>query len=92
MAKRRSHHVVPNKSKGGWDVKRGGSNKSIKHFVKKESAIKRGRKISANQKTEFVIHNKDGKIQKTYTHENDLRPLKKQNSMDGIHKLKPPRK
>ncbi|MGD8781770.1 MAG: DUF2188 domain-containing protein [Ignavibacteria bacterium] len=76
MAKRETHHVVPNKERGGWDVKKGGSEKAIKHFDKKQDAVDHGRQISINQKTEFIIHRKDGIIQKADSHGGDPNPPK----------------
>ena len=64
------HHVVSNK-KGGWDIKRSNSDKASKHCETKKEVIDIGRKISQNQKTEFVIHNKDGKISQKDSHGND---------------------
>ena len=52
---RSSHHVVHNPN-GGWDVKRGGAQRSSGHYSTKEQAINAGRQISRNQGTEFVIH------------------------------------
>ena len=52
MANRKTHHVVPN-PKGGWDSKKGGGTKSIKHSDLKEEGIKFSRKISQNQGTEL---------------------------------------
>lgn len=75
MGKLKSHHVVPN-PKGGWNVKKSGSDKVIKHFDKKDEAIDTGREISRNQKTELFIHDKVGKIQKRDSHGNDPHPPK----------------
>lgn len=72
---RKTHHVVPN-LKGGWNVKRGGSSKASKTFDKKQDAINYGRKISKNQKSELVIHKKDGRIQMSDSHGNDPHPPK----------------
>jgi len=69
----KSHHVVPN-SKGGWDVKRGGAEKSSGHFDKKQDAVERAREISINQGTELRIHNRDGKIARADSHGNDPFP------------------
>ncbi|MCF7810798.1 DUF2188 domain-containing protein [bacterium] len=71
--KSRTHHVVP-KPSGGWDVKRGGALRSSGHFNTKNDAIDAGRRISTKQKTEFVIHGKDGKIQRKDSHGNDPFP------------------
>lgn len=54
-----THYVIPN-DKGGWNVKRGGATKSLRHFSNKGEAVKYGREVSKNQKTEFVIFHKNG--------------------------------
>jgi uncharacterized protein YdaT len=74
MAKK-STHVVPN-PKGGWDVKHSGGQRASAHADTKQQAIDRGREISRNQKTEFVIHNKDGRISGKDSHGNDPYPPK----------------
>jgi len=71
----KSHHVVPNKD-GGWDIKKGGGKKSIKNFSNKQEAVDKAREISKNQKSELVIHKKDGKIQNKDSHGNDPCPPK----------------
>lgn len=73
MAK--SHHVMPN-PKGGWDVKVGGGEKSIKHTDTKQEAVNVARKISQNQGSELVIHNKDGAIGKKDSHGHDPKDVK----------------
>ena len=73
--KRSSHHVVPN-SNGGWDVKRGGAQRSSGHYSTNQEAVDAGRQISRNQGTEFVIHGKDGRIQSADSHGNDPYPPK----------------
>ena len=73
---RKTHHVVPNSSGDGWAVKRGGASKASKLFDTKKEAEQAGREISRNQKTEFVIHGKDGKIQRSDSHGNDPHPPK----------------
>ncbi|HBG26361.1 MAG: hypothetical protein A2Y10_11380 [Planctomycetes bacterium GWF2_41_51] len=70
------HHVVPNKKVGGWDVKRAGSEKASVHTETKQQAIDKGRQISQNQNTEFVIHNKNGRISEKDSHGNDQFPPK----------------
>ncbi len=74
---RDEHHVVPN-PEGGWDVKRNGADRASGHFETKQDAVDQGRKISQNQGTEFVIHNKDGKISNSDSHGNDPCPPKDQ--------------
>jgi uncharacterized protein YdaT len=70
---RRTHHVVP-ATGGGWNVKRGGGQRSSGHFDTKQEAIDRAREISQNQKTELVIHNQNGRISQSDSHGNDPCP------------------
>ena len=75
MAKN-THHVVPAPN-GGWNVKKGGSIRALKHFDNKQDAVNWGRKISRRQESEFVVHGKDGTIQhKEDSHRKDLLPLR----------------
>jgi len=73
--KRKTHHIVPN-SKGGWDIKKGDGTRSSGHFDKKTNAIDAGRKISQNQHSELVIHNKNGRISQSDSHGHDPYPPK----------------
>lgn len=68
-----THHVVPN-SGGGWDVKRGGAERSSGHFDRKDQAVDYGRQVSQNQRTELRIHNKDGRIAQSDSHGGDPNP------------------
>ena len=77
MAPRNTHHVVHN-PKGGWDSKKGGSDKAIKHFNLKQDAIDFTRVISKNQGSELVIHGQNGKIQQSDSHGQDPCPPKDQ--------------
>lgn len=70
-----THHVVPD-STGGWNVKRGGAERSSGHYDTKQQAVDAGRAISRNQGTEFRIHNKDGKIASSDSHGRDPYPPK----------------
>lgn len=70
-----THHVVPNPD-GGWDVRRGGSERSSGHFDNKSDAVDRGREISRNAGTEFKIHNTDGRISQSDSHGHDPRKIK----------------
>lgn len=70
-----SHHVVPDPS-GGWNVKRGGAERSSGHFDNKADAIDSGRQISRNQGTELRIHNRDGRISQSDSHGHDPNPPK----------------
>jgi len=74
MAKK-EHHVVHN-PKGGWDIKKKSAERASGHFDKKQDAVDRGREISKNQKSELVIHGKNGKIQQKDSHGKDPNPPK----------------
>ncbi len=68
-----THHVVPDPN-GGWNVKKGGGERASRHADTKAEAEKIARGISQRQKTELVIHGKDGKIQRKDSHGNDPYP------------------
>jgi uncharacterized protein DUF2188 len=66
----KTHHVLPN-PEGGWDFKKGGGKRAIKHFDRQQDAIDYGRPISQRQHSEFYIHKKDGTIGKKDSHGHD---------------------
>jgi hypothetical protein len=72
---RNTHHVVPSPD-GGWNIKRGGAERASDHFDRKIDAIDKAREISQHQKTELIIHNRDGKISQSDSHGNDPYPPK----------------
>lgn len=69
-----STHVVPNKAKGGWDIKQGGGQRSSGHFGTQREAIGGARQISQNQETELFIHNRKGQIREKDSHGGDPFP------------------
>jgi len=70
---RKSHHVVHDPN-GGWSVKKGGADRASAHAKTKEKAVDIARKISQNQKSELVIHNRNGKISQSDSHGHDPYP------------------
>lgn len=70
----KSTHVVPNKEKGGWDIKQSGGQRSSGHFDTQREAIDRARKISQNQRTELYVHNRKGQIREKDSHGKDPFP------------------
>jgi hypothetical protein len=72
---RASHHVVPG-PKGGWSVKKGGSDRASRHFDVKEVAVSYARVVSQKQGSELYIHRKDGTIQRKDSHGADPAPPK----------------
>ena len=74
MTKRDTHRVMPHQD--GWQVKRDGDQKACHVAETKKEAEKIGRDISKSQHTEFQIHGKDMKIQRSDSHGNDPYPPK----------------
>lgn len=74
---RKTHHVVPSPS-GGWNVKKGGATRASVHTDTKAEAEQIGREISRNQGTEFVVHGRDGVIQRSDSHGGDPMPPRDQ--------------
>ncbi len=72
MAKKRNQHVVP--AKDGWAVKGAGSRKATKVFDTQQEAIKKARSIAKNQRSELLIHGRDGKIREKNTYGRDSYP------------------
>lgn len=73
------HHVVPNPSRGGWDVKRNNAQRASIHTETKAEAVKAGREMSQRAGSELVIHGKDGRIQQKDSHGNDPCPPRDKN-------------
>lgn len=71
---RDEHHVVFNAERGGWDVKRNGSERVSGHFDTKQQAVSVGRDISRKQGTELIVHLMNGRIQNLDSHGNDPCP------------------
>lgn len=73
--KTKQHHLVFNPN-GGWDVKRPGAHRVSVHARTKSDAERLGRSISRNQGTEFIVHGKNGRIQRSDSHGHDPCPPK----------------
>jgi hypothetical protein len=69
----KSHHVVPDPN-GGWNVRKGGSDRISGHYNTQEQAINDGRKISINQHSELFIHGRNGQFRERDSHGNDKCP------------------
>ena len=76
-AKRTVVHVVPNKKRGGWDVKKEGSKRPSVHADLKTDAVARGKELAKKAPTgQIKIHKQDGKIQTEHTYGKDPHPPK----------------
>lgn len=71
----KNQHVTPNPN-GGWNVKGAGNSKSTVNVATQKEAIKIATGIAKNQKSEVVIHNREGKIREKNSYGNDPYPPK----------------
>lgn len=67
-------HVVPNGSK--WSVRRAGASRASGTFDTQKEAIRHGRDVAENQKTELFIHGRDGRIRERSSYGDDPFPPK----------------
>lgn len=70
-----NQHVVPN-NKNGWNVLGEHNSKATASFDTQKEAIERAKEIAKNQKSEVVIHGRDGKIRDKDSYGNDPVPPK----------------
>lgn len=71
---KKGQHVVPNGS--NWSVRKAGASRASGTYPTQSEAIKHGKKIAQNQKTELYIHGKDGRIRERNSYGNDPFPPK----------------
>jgi len=71
---KRNQHVVPRED--GWAVQGAGAKRATELFDRKTDAVDRARAISQNQRTELLIHGRNGQIQSKDSHGNDKFPPK----------------
>ena len=69
----KSHHVVPTID-GGWSVTKEGAGRASKLFPTKDAAVTWGRKQSIKDRSELVIHRRDGMIVEKDFYGDDRRP------------------
>lgn len=74
MAKKPDVHTVPHGD--GWANKRAGSDRVSKTFDTKADAQSAGRETARREKTEHIIHKKDGTIGERNSYGNDPYPPK----------------
>lgn len=70
-----NQHVTPHPD-GGWQVKAEGSSKATVRTDTKAQAFEIARDIARNQKSELLVHNKDGQISDKRSFGNDPYPPK----------------
>ena len=64
-------HVVPHED--GWAIRREGGKRVTSVHGTQTEAIARAREIAQNQRSEVVIHRRDGKIRDSDSYGNDPR-------------------
>lgn len=70
----KNQHVV--KKDDGWDVKGEGNSRATSTHKTQKEAIEKAREIAIKQKSEVVIHGRDGKIRDKDSYGNDPCPPK----------------
>ena len=70
----KNQHVVPHED--GWAVRGEGNERATSVHSTQQDAIDAGREIAQNQKSELLIHNKEGQIRKRNSYGNDPFPPK----------------
>lgn len=69
---KRNQHIVPHGE--GWAVRGAGAQRATSVHSTQASAIDRGREIARNQRSELLIHGRDGRIRARDSHGNDPYP------------------
>jgi ketosteroid isomerase-like protein len=64
-------HVVPGEA--GWDVKVEGNNRGA-HFRTQNEAIEAGRKLARGNRSEHIVHGRDGRIRQRDSYGRDPFP------------------
>ncbi len=75
MTKKTNQHVTPHPN-GGWQVKGAGNEKATAKTSTQKEAIEIAKCIAENQKSEVVIHGRNGQIRDKDSYGNDPNPPK----------------
>lgn len=73
MPNKKDVHVVPHRD-GGWATKTEGAGRAGSKHQTQAAAIERARSQAIRQRTEVVIHRKDGRIRDGDSYGNDPNP------------------
>lgn len=74
MARKAPVHVMPHK--GGWAVTREGNKRPSSLHRTQSEAAEQGREAARKDKTEFVLHGRDGQIRSKNSYGKDPYPPK----------------
>ena len=69
----KNQHVTPHPD-GGWQIKGAGNSKATKRTDTQAEAIRIAREIASNQRSELVVHNREGRIRQKNSQGNDPFP------------------
>ncbi len=69
----KNQHVTPRKD-GLWQVKGAGNSKATRVTNTQKEAFRIAKDIASNQKSELIIHGKNGRIREKYSYGNDPFP------------------
>ena len=69
----KNQHVTPH-PEGGWQIKGAGNHKATLRTITQGESINRARAITQNQKSELIIHGRDGRIRSKDSHGKDPFP------------------
>lgn len=72
MPRSKNQHVVPRED--GWAVKGAGASRDTRHFRTQSDAIRAAKDIARNQRSEVVIHGRDGRIRTKHSYGEDPYP------------------
>ncbi len=75
MGKKKDIHVVPHRD-GGWATRKEGASRAGSRHGTQSDAIDRAREQAIRERTEVVIHRKDGRIRDSDSYGNDPHPPK----------------
>jgi hypothetical protein len=67
MTTKKNIHVVPHKD--GWVMRRESSPRGSGVYATQQEAIKGARRLAMQEKTELVIHNRDGRIREASSYD-----------------------
>lgn len=73
---RKEVHVIPNSTRGGWDVSRPGNQRVSAHTTTKAEAEAIGKGLAQKIGAEYIPHGKDGRIQNPNSYGSDPRSIK----------------
>lgn len=69
-------HIVKSKDGDEWSVKTEKSSKAYRNFQTQGEAISAGKELAKTNKSELLIHNKEGRIREKNTYGKDKYPPK----------------